>query len=90
MLTKEILICNPSGLHARPASEFVKTAAQFSSRITVRRCEDGAHGVNAKSIVLLLSQGLVQGTRIELSADGADEAAAMEALTALLESGFGE
>ena len=90
MLTREVLINNPSGLHARPASDFVKAAGQFRCRIQLRKCEEDARPVNAKSIVMILSQGLVQGTRAELIVDGEDEAAALDALTALIESGFGE
>lgn len=90
MLTREVLINNPSGLHARPASDFVKAAGQFHCRIQLRKCEEDARPVNAKSIVMILSQGLVRGTRVEIIANGEDEAAALDALTALIESGFGE
>ncbi len=88
MIAKQLEIKNKTGLHARPASDFVLAAKKFESKITVGR--EGGTPVNAKSVVRLLAEGIGQGEKIELSADGADEAEAMEALTALIESGFGE
>lgn len=88
MLKKTVTIINQSGLHARPASEFVLTAKQFSSKITL--CREGGEPVNAKSMVRLLAEGIGQGTCIELVTEGDDEEAAMTALTGLIESGFGE
>lgn len=90
MYTKIATVKNPSGLHARPASEFVSCAKKFSSRLTVKRAGSEGPGVSGKSIVLLLSQGMAQGTEVELSAEGEDEAACVDALTALMDSGFGE
>lgn len=84
MLTKEFTIQNPTGLHARPASEFTRCAAKFHSKITIAR--NGSTPVNAKSMIMVLSQGLGQGTDVTLTADGDDEAEALEALTQLLES----
>ena len=90
MIKKEITIINPSGLHARPAAGFIVAAGKFSSEILIRNLDTGKDPVNAKSMVMLLSQGLSKGTRIELSANGADEAQAMKTLAALIESGCGE
>ena len=89
MYVKKTQIINRTGLHARPASDFVKAAKQYSSKIMIKRAEDET-GANAKSIVLLLSLGLTKGTQVEISAQGEDEQAAVEALVALLEEGFGE
>lgn len=89
MYKKKTTIQNPTGLHARPASDFIREAKKFSAKITVKRLDDGAEG-NAKSIVLLLSLGIEKGTEIEICADGADERQAVGALVALVESGFGE
>ena len=90
MYSKQVTIHNPSGLHARPASEFVAAAAKFKSRITIRKDEEGAREVNAKSIVMILSQALVTGTTVQITANGEDEMTAVDSLVALIESGFGE
>lgn len=90
MYTKQVTIHNPSGLHARPASEFVAAAAKFKSRITIRKDEEGAREVNAKSIVMILSQALVTGTTVRITANGEDETVAVDSLVALIEDGFGE
>lgn len=90
MYTKQVTIHNPSGLHARPASEFVAAAAKFKSRITIRKDEEGAREVNAKSIVMILSQALVTGTTVRITANGEDETVAVDSLVALIEGGFGE
>lgn len=91
MSKKQAQLINASGLHARPASDFVKLAKSFRSKITVRSTdapEDEA--VNAKSIVMVLSQGFCKGTVVEIAADGEDEQAAAAALAELVASGFGE
>lgn len=90
MYSKKTIIKNPSGLHARPASDFVAAAGKFkSTKIKLSRPGSG-DPVNAKSIVMVLSLGLTQGEELELSAVGEDEVEAVEALTALIDSGFGE
>lgn len=90
MYSKKVTIRNPSGLHARPASEFTAAAAKYQSRITLRRNEEGAREVNAKSIVMILSQSLVAGTTVCITGNGEDEIAAVDGLVALIEGGFGE
>lgn len=85
----ELEIRNPSGLHARPAALFVRTAAGFRSRITIARV-DGADPVDAKSILGVLSVGASRGARIRLVIEGEDEAAAADGLRELVESGIGE
>lgn len=89
MYKKTVTIKNKTGLHARPASDFVKEAAKFSSKITIRRLDEEDEA-NAKSIVFLLSLGIGQGTEVEISAKGDDERQAVDSLVALIESGFGE
>ncbi len=89
MHTKATMIKNHTGLHARPAYDFVQAAKQFSSSITIKKVGE-EKAVNAKSIVLLLSMGLAQGTFVEISAEGDDEEAAVNFLIALIEEGFGE
>ena len=89
MYSRKTVVKNRTGLHARPASDFIAAAGKFKSKITIKRVgeEDEA---NAKSIVMLLSLGLSQGTEIEIAARGEDEVDAVDALVALVESGFGE
>ena len=91
MYTRNVLIQNRTGLHARPASEFVTCAAQFSSKITIRSALDPEDdSVDAKSIMLLLSIGLGQGDEVVITAKGEDETEAVDGLVALIESKFGE
>lgn len=83
MVEKELQIKNKTGLHARPASQFVKQASKFQSKIMVRMEETE---VNAKSMVGVLSLGAGEGSSITLSADGTDEADAVDTLEKLLGS----
>lgn len=89
MVTKQTTIINQTGLHARPASEFVSAATKFKSKITIKRIGSDKEA-NVKSIVFVLSLGLTKGTAVEISASGEDEAQAVDTLVALIESGFGE
>ena len=90
MYTRTTTVVNKTGLHARPASDFVKAAKEFDSKITIKNVTTGAGPVSAKSIVMLLTLALSQGNRIEISADGACEEDAVDALIALVDGGFGE
>lgn len=81
MLSKEIVINNKTGLHARPASEFVKETAKFKSAITIDFKEKK---INAKSIIHVLSAGISAGSTITLSADGEDEKQAIETLSEVI------
>lgn len=85
MTTRAVTIVNPLGLHARAAARFVHAASAFTSHIRVaagRRVMDG------KSIMGLLLLAAAQGTRIEISADGPDEGAAIDTLCSLVDRGF--
>lgn len=88
MVTKQVEFINKTGLHARPASDFVMLAKKYESKITI--CKEGGEPVNAKSVVRLLAEGIGQGIKAELAAEGPDEAEAIEALADLVASGFGE
>ena len=88
--TVELVVHNPSGLHARPAALFVQTAAAFRSRITVRNVTRAGQPTDAKSILGVLALGVASGHRIEIAADGADADAALAALVSLVEAGIGE
>ena len=87
MTKKTLTIENKTGIHARPASVFVQTASKFKSKVEIAANGKVAY---AKSILKIMSMGLVKGTEITISADGADETDAVEALSALVESKFGE
>ena len=87
MISKEVKITNAIGLHARPATFFIQKANEFKSSIWVEK-ED--RRVNAKSLLGVLSLGIVGGTPIRVIADGSDEQEAVEALVKLVESGFTE
>jgi phosphocarrier protein len=91
MYSKQTILKNVSGLHARPASDFVALAKTFESKVTVMRLDDeDAVATNAKSIIKILAQGLSVNTPIEIAAEGADEQEAVEKLVALVDSKFGE
>lgn len=85
MFMKETMVNNQVGLHARPATFFIQKANEFKSSIWVER-ED--RRVNAKSLLGVLSLGIVKGTTVSLIADGADEEAAVEALVELINTEF--
>ena len=84
---KDVLVQNQVGLHARPATFFIQKANGFKSSIWVEKDE---RRVNAKSLLGVLSLGIVGGTSIDIIADGADEQAAVDGLIKLVESGFAE
>jgi phosphocarrier protein len=80
-------IVNGLGLHARAAAKFVKLAGRFASQVRVTR---GQRTVDGKSILGLLLLAAARGSAIDISADGPDEAQALDALCALVERGFEE
>jgi phosphotransferase system HPr (HPr) family protein len=90
MLSTEITVTNSVGLHARPAAMFVKLANQFTANISLKNLTAESDWVNAKSILSLLTAGVVQGHSIALRAEGSDEAQALRALVELIESDFAE
>ena len=85
MFTQEVTVTNEVGLHAKPATYFIQKANEFQSGIWVEKDE---RRVNAKSLLGVLSLGIVQGTAITLIADGSDEEAAVKALVELVDSGL--
>ena len=87
MITKEVVINNQVGLHARPATFFIQKANEFKSSIWVEK-ED--RRVNAKSLLGVLSLGIVKGTTITLIADGPDAKEAVDALAQLVDNQLGE
>ena len=87
MYSKVTVVNNQVGLHARPATFFIQKANEFKCSVWVEREE---RKVNAKSLLGVLSLGIVKGTEITLIADGADEEDAVEALVNLISSDFAE
>jgi len=87
MIQREVTVSNELGLHARAAARFVHLATQFTSQIRVGR---DARMMDGKSIMGILLLAAARGTRLTITAHGPDEAAAIDALAGLVESGFGE
>ena len=87
MFMKETMVNNQVGLHARPATFFIQKANEYKSSIWVEKDD---RRVNAKSLLGVLSLGIVKGTIINLIADGPDEDAAINALVELINSEFSE
>lgn len=87
MYVKDVLVQNQVGLHARPATFFIQKANEFKSSIWVEKEE---RRVNAKSLLGVLSLGIMGGTKIRIIAGGHDEEQAVEELVKLVESGFAE
>lgn len=81
----EVTIQHPAGLHARPASDFVQLANQFTSKITISYRDKA---VNAKSILGILTLGASNGAKINISAEGTDAQQALDALQTLVENNF--
>lgn len=86
-MIRTVRIPNRAGMHARPAAEFVKLAGRFQSHVLVAK--DGLE-VDGKSIMGVLMLAAEQGSELRLRASGSDADAALEALVALVEHGFGE
>jgi phosphocarrier protein len=87
MTSRTVTVVNQLGMHARAAAKFVHLAARYQSRVLVSRQEREMDG---KSIMGLLLLAAARGTVVTITADGADEEAAVQALTDLVASGFGE
>lgn len=88
MVEQKVKICNPTGLHLRPAGIFCQEAMKYSSKISFR------YGINneanAKSVLSVLGACVKSGDEIVLLCDGEDEREALDALVKLIENGFGE
>jgi phosphocarrier protein HPr len=87
MVSSSVTVVNQLGIHARAAAKFVHLATRFASHVRVGR--DGRE-MDGKSIMGILLLAAARGSTITITADGADERAAVEALIALVASGFGE
>ena len=87
MVVKDVMVENQVGLHARPATFFIQKANEYKSSIWVEKEE---RRVNAKSLLGVLSLGILGGTSIRIIADGTDEQTAVDGLVKLINSGFNE
>jgi len=87
MLSRNFTIVNRLGLHARAAAQFVQTASEFRSEVTLSK--DGTE-VNGKSIMGILLLAAPKGTKVAVAVDGDDEEQAMSIIAQLIEDGFGE
>lgn len=85
MITRDVTIQNNVGLHARPATFFIQKANSYKASIWVEKDD---RRVNAKSLLGVLSLGIVKGMTVTLIADGADENEALEGLSELIATGF--
>ena len=87
MLSRQVTVRNQLGMHARAAARFVHTASAFAPPVRVGR---GARVMDGKSIMGILLLAAARGSVITITAEGADEAEALDALCQLVDSGFGE
>ena len=87
MLTRTVVINNPTGLHLRPAGNLCKEAVKYKSRITFNYRNNNT---NAKSVLSVLGACVKCGDEIELVCDGDDESEALQALINAVDSGLGE
>ena len=87
MTSQDVTVVNQLGVHARAAAKFVHLATRFEARVKVAR---DAREMDGKSIMGILLLAAARGSTITISADGVDERDAVAALTALVQSGFGE
>jgi len=86
----EAVIVNDVGLHARPASMIAARMGRFDAEVTISDAEDPRRSASAASMLALMGLALAKGTRLRFSGTGADAAAAVEALRAMTEEGYGE
>ena len=87
MVSRSTTVVNQLGLHARAAAKFVHTATRYSAHVRVAYC---GREMDGKSIMGLLLLAAARGAMITIAAEGADEEQAVDALAALVDSGFGE
>lgn len=87
VVTDDLIIVNTLGMHARPAAKLVETVLPFPCDVTI---EKNGQKVNAKSIMGLLTLAAAQGTMLRVTCAGDQAEQALEAIRALIESGFGE
>ena len=87
MIQRDFTINNKLGLHARPSAQLTQTASRFASEVWISKA---GRRVNAKSIMGVMMLAAGQGSQVTVDTEGPDEAAALEAIARLIQSGFGE
>lgn len=90
MAEATIQVKNKVGLHARPAALFVQTANKFQSKVKVQNLTTKGGFVDAKSIIMVLTLGVMKDHEVLIQTDGPDSDAALDALKSLIENNFGE
>lgn len=88
--SKEIVVLNKLGLHARPAMQFVDAANQFASRITVRKGGEEPGEADGKSVMQMIILAATEGTPLQIEAEGDDAQRAVDKLAELFADRFGE
>jgi phosphocarrier protein HPr len=87
MVSRDFIISNKLGLHARPSAQLTQTAGRFASEIHISR---NGRRVNAKSIMGVMMLAAGQGATVTVEAEGEDAEQAVELIGRLIEQGFGE
>ena len=90
MIEKRVVVTHEVGLHARPASMFVQTANKFAAAITVQNLSTGSDCVDGKSIIMVLTLGVLQNHELLIKAEGPDAENAVQALYQLVKRNFSE
>ncbi|WP_013323812.1 phosphoenolpyruvate--protein phosphotransferase [Gloeothece verrucosa] len=90
LLSRDLIVKNPLGIHARPAAQFVSIAAQFEAEIGLENRSTNSQSINGKSINQVITLGVRQGHQIRITAGGEDAALALNALREVVENNFGE
>ena len=90
MAQRTVVICNKLGLHARPAMQFVDIANQFQSDVTVHKGGEEPGDADGKSVMQMIILAAVEGTPLQIDANGEDADAAVRKLAELVEGKFGE
>ena len=88
--SRDIVVSNKLGLHARPAMQFVDVANQFASTVTVRKGGEEPCDADGKSVMQMIILAATEGTKMRIDAEGDDADEAVKKLAELFESNFGE
>jgi phosphocarrier protein len=88
--SRDIVVSNKLGLHARPAMQFVDLANQFRSKVTVSKGGEEPYDADGKSVMQMIILAATQGTSLRIVADGEDADTAVDKLSRLFEDKFGE
>ena len=89
-VSRQVVICNKLGMHARPAMQFVDLANQFRSNVTVHKGGEEPGDADGKSVMQMIILAAVEGTPLQLVAEGDDAEEAINKLSELVETKFGE